>query len=147
MAKHSPLIFSLLALAGFCAIARQATNTTSPSDLLTFQTHRPWSPRINLNADVAIAYGIDASLPERMETWRRHGYRVQVMTGVAWGQYQDYLDGRYDGKNHWDEAQTERDGAKILHGGSKDVPYISPGEDYGRYLSVGVKRALDNGAE
>jgi hypothetical protein len=27
------------------------------------------------------------------------------------------------------------------------VPYISPGEDYGRYLSTGVKRALDQGVE
>jgi hypothetical protein len=114
---------------------------------LTFQTHRPWSPRINLNADVAMNYGIDPSLPSRMETWRQHGYRIEVMTGVAWGQYQDYLDGKYDGKSHWDEAQTERDGSKILHGGSKDIPYISPGEAYGRYLTVGIKRALDAGAQ
>ena len=114
---------------------------------LTFQTHARWSPRIHLNADVAMVYGIDPSLPERIETWKQHGYRIQVMTGVAWGQYQDYLNGQYDGKNHWDEAQTAADGTKILHGGSKDIPYISPGENYGRYLTVGVKRALDAGAE
>lgn len=92
-----------------------------------------------------MAYGIDPSLPERIESWRKHGYHVQVMTGVAWGQYQDYLDGRFDGKKHWDEAQTRKDGTQILHGPT--VPYISPGEAYGRYLTIGIKRALDAGAE
>jgi hypothetical protein len=90
-------------------------------------------------------YGIDPTLPERIETWRQHGYRIEVMTGVAWGQYQDYLNGQYDGKKHWDEAQTDSNGKQISHG--KDVPYIAPGSEYGRYLTVGVKRALDAGAE
>ena len=31
-------------------------------------------------------------------TWRDKGYITQVMTGVAWGQYQDYYFGRWDGK-------------------------------------------------
>jgi hypothetical protein len=92
-----------------------------------------------------MVYGIDKTLPERMETWRKRGYRVQVMTGVSWGEYQDYLYGRFDGQNHEDEAQTEQDGKKISHGG--DVYYMSPGESYGRFLTVGVKRALDAGAE
>ena len=29
------------------------------------------------------------------------------MTGVSWGEYQDYLNGRFDGTNHVDNAQTE----------------------------------------
>ncbi len=113
---------------------------------LTFQTHAGWSPRINLDADAVMAYGIDQSLPQRIQTWREHGYQIQVMTGVAWGQYQDYLNGQFDGRKHWDEAQTASDGTKILHGGNQEIPYISPGENYGRYLTVGVKRALDAGA-
>ena len=40
------------------------------------------------------------------QTWRDHGYRIHVMTGVSWGGYQDYLYGRFDGVNHEDEAQT-----------------------------------------
>jgi hypothetical protein len=114
---------------------------------LSFQTHSPWSPRINLDADVAMAYGIGRDLPARIASWRDHGYRVQVMTGVAWGQYQGYLDGQFDGRNHWDEAQKQRDGKLILHGGNPRVPYMSPGESYGRYLTQGVERALDAGAE
>ncbi len=72
-----------------------------------FQTTAAWSPRGNLRSDVAIVYGIDTNLPARIETWRDHGYRIHVMTGVAWGEYQDYLYGRFDGINHEDEAQTD----------------------------------------
>ena len=35
------------------------------------------------------------------------------MTGVAWGEYQDYLYGRFDGQNHVDNAQTDRNGKVI----------------------------------
>ncbi|HWD21210.1 MAG TPA: hypothetical protein VHB20_18225 [Verrucomicrobiae bacterium] len=110
-----------------------------------FQTGQPWTARTDLGADVAIVYGIDANLPARMASWRDHGYRIHVMTGVAWGEYQDYLYGRFDGVNHEDEAQTERDGHKISHGG--DVYYMAPGANYGKFLAAGVQRALDAGAE
>lgn len=112
---------------------------------LTFQTHATWSGRINVNADVAMVYGIESSLPERLETWRRRGYRTEVMTGVSWGNYQDYIHGRWDGKDHSDERQTDKDANPIGHGG--DVWYVSPGIDYGKYLSEGVRRALDAGAQ
>jgi hypothetical protein len=110
-----------------------------------FQTGQQWSGQGNLRSDVAIVYGVDPGLPGRIQTWRDHGYRIHVMTGVSWGQYQDYLYGRFDGVNHEDEAQTERDGRKISHGG--DVYYMCPGENFGKFLSVGVQRALDAGAE
>jgi len=110
-----------------------------------FQTGQPWSGAGNLRSDVAIAYGIAPGISNRIQSWREHGYRVHVMTGVAWGQYQDYLYGRFDGINHEDEAQTDRAGNKISHGG--DVYYMSPGTNYGKFLCVGVQRALDAGVE
>ena len=110
-----------------------------------FQTAAPWSSAGNLSSDVAIVYGIDPSLPSRLSTWRDRGYRLHLMTGVSWGNYQDYLYGRFDGINHEDEAQTERNGQKISHGG--DVYYMCPGTNFGKFLSVGVQRALDAGVE
>jgi hypothetical protein len=110
-----------------------------------FQTGQGWSANGNLRSDVAIVYGIDPKLPARIDTWRNRGYRIHVMTGVSWGNYQDYLYGRFDGINHEDEAQTERDGKKISHGG--DVYYMCPGTNFGKFLCVGVQRALDAGAE
>lgn len=94
-----------------------------------------------------MVYGIGPRMPANIETWKQHRYKVHVMTGVAWGQYQDYLNGTFDGTDHWDQAQTDSAGKRILHGGNAAIPYISPGENYGRYLTLGVKRALDAGAE
>ncbi len=137
---------ALLLLCGTaCAQQVAVTKERIDEERLSFQTHTPWSPRINLNGDVAMAYGIEATLPGRLESWRARGYKVQLMTGVAWGEYQDYLYGRFDGRNHWDQAQKEASGALVQHG--VDIPYISPGIDYGNYLTVGIKRALDAGAE
>jgi hypothetical protein len=110
-----------------------------------FQTAAPWSGIANLRSDVVLAYGIGADLPQRIQTWRERGYRIHVMTGVSWGNYQDYLYGRFDGVNHEDEAQTDRAGNKISHGG--DVYYMCPGTNYGKYLCQGIQRALDAGAE
>lgn len=110
----------------------------------SFQTGDPWNAGIDIQSDVAMVYGIDPSLPDRLKTWIDRGYTPQVMTGVAWGQYQDYLYGRFDGKNHEDAAQEEANGTKISHGG--DVYYMVPEEPYGRFLCVGVKRAIDAGA-
>lgn len=110
-----------------------------------FQTGQPWSAVGNLRSDVAILYGIGPALPQRIEQWRNRGYRIHVMTGVSWGSYQDYLYGRFDGINHEDEAQTDRSGNKISHGG--DVYYMCPGTNFGKFLCVGIQRALDAGVE
>lgn len=92
-----------------------------------------------------MVYGINKTMPDRVKGWQDRGYVVHLMTGVSWGEYQDYLYGRFDGTNHVDNAQTERDGKKISHGG--DVYYMCPAENFGEFLSVGVQRALDAGVE
>lgn len=122
-----------------------AMTADTPDERTSFQTSQPYADWMNIRSKVAMVYGIDKGLPARIDSWRKRGYRIHVMTGVAWGEYQDYLYGRFDGVNHEDEAQTERDGRVIGHGG--DVYYMSPGESYGKFLCVGVKRALDAGAE
>ena len=130
------------------AAAKTEARPADPKQALertSFQTGAPWDPGLQLGSDVAMCYGIGPGLAERIAGWKRQGYRVHVMTGVSWGEYQDYLYGRFDGINHEDEAQTESNGHKLSHGG--DVYYMSPGESYGRFLSLGVKRALDAGAQ
>lgn len=131
------------------ALTTQTQSLTNDPDQkkerTVFQTGSPYRDRINSRADVAIVYGIDKTMPERIKTWRDRGYRIHLMTGVAWGEYQDYYYGRFDGINHEDEAQTRQNGEKIGHGG--DVYYMSPGKNYGKFLSVGVHRALEAGVE
>jgi hypothetical protein len=143
-------VFALVFAAAACVSGAELPllfqkDTNQVLERTCFQTGGAWSSQGDLRSDVAIVYGIDTNLPARIETWREHGYRIHVMTGVAWGEYQDYLYGRFDGINHEDEAQTDREGHKIGHGG--DVYYMCPGTNYGKFLSVGVQRALDAGAE
>ena len=120
--------------------------TTRPAGepRLSVQTSAPWQPRLNVDADVAMVYGVTKSTAARMTSWRDRGYTIDLMTGVAWGEYQDYLFGRFDGKQHIDEAQTNSRGERRAHG--KDIYYMSPGPTYGAYLSSLVKQAIDDGA-
>src|SRR5581483_7920554 len=120
MKAHFRFLCALLVLA--LNLLAAAQERPADQECLSFQSDKPWDPRINLNADVAMVYGIDPSLPQRLSTWREHGYITHVMTGVAWGEYQDYLFGRWDGKNHLDEAQTTKSGERIGHGG--DIYYM-----------------------
>jgi hypothetical protein len=146
--------FSLCLLYGhvLCQADDATTKATVPPkdpnqalERTSFQTHSPWDPKLQLGSDVAMCYGVGPDIGQRVAQWKAQGYRVHVMTGVAWGEYQDYLYGRFDGVNHVDEAQTDRNGNVIGHGG--DVYYMSPGINYGKFLCLGVKRALDAGAE
>ncbi|WP_165251913.1 hypothetical protein [Paludisphaera soli] len=133
----------------FACLATPARAQTPPprqaEERTSFQTHAPWDAGLQLPADVAICYGVDASLPDRIRQWKERGYIVHLMTGVSWGQYQDYLYGRFDGKNHVDEAQTDRNGKVISHGG--DVYYMCPGPSFGEYLAQNVLKAIDAGVE
>ena len=108
-----------------------------------FQSSVAYGPTVDIRGDVAVVYGINDSLASRVDSWRSQGYQVHLMTGVAWGQYQDYLNGGWDGKDHTDEAQMNRDGEEVVHGPT--VPYMCPGPDFGRYLAEGVLRACDAG--
>ncbi len=149
MYRLMPLLPTAL-LAATAAIAADTLPAFPPDpqqdlERTCFQTAVPWSGVGNLRSDVAIAYGVDSGLPQRIQTWRNRGYRIHVMTGVSWGAYQDYLYGRFDGVNHEDEAQTDQAGNKISHGG--DIYYMCPGTNYGKFLCQGVQRALDAGAE
>ncbi|MGO4181603.1 hypothetical protein AB4Z17_10505 [Paenibacillus sp. TAF43_2] len=110
-----------------------------------FQESRPYGPKYDLRTDFVMVYGISDDLPERIEGWRNAGYKIHLMTGVSWGEYQDYLYGRFDGREHWDEAQMDRSGNHLLHG--KDVPYMVPTIAFAEYLASHIKRAIDSGAE
>jgi hypothetical protein len=111
----------------------------------SFQTGAAWNPMLQLPADVAMCYGVGDDLAPRIRTWRDQGYIVHVMTGVAWGNYQDYLYGKFDGKRHVDEAQMDRWGNVISHGG--DIYYMCPGPTFGDYLAQRVLAAIKAGAE
>lgn len=118
----------------------------SRSECLTgCQDSKPWSPKTDLQVDLIMVYGTDGTMPERIRQYREKGYTVHLMTGSAWGEYQDYLNGEWDGVNHWDESQTDRRGNPIMHG--VDVPYLCPTMSFCRYLTEKLLPAVDTGVE
>lgn len=115
------------------------------SELTGFQEDSPYNSGIDVQCDFVMVYGVDDSMPERVKKFREKGYVVHLMTGSAWGEYQDYLGGEWDGRKHWDESQQERSGKPILHG--KDVPYMVPTVSFSDYLTERLKIAVDAGVE
>ncbi len=109
-----------------------------------FQEAAPYGSRYDLRTDFVMAYGIRRDIAERLRRWMQAGYVPHLMTGVAWGSYQDYLDGKVDGRKHWDEGQVDAKGKPIMHGGR--VPYMVPAVSFSDYLQPGIKRAIDAGA-
>ena len=116
------------------------------SDELTgYQEHADFRPSIDLQCDFVMVYGLDKSMPERIRNFRTSGYVVHLMTGVSWGEYQIYLNGEWDGREHWDEGQTERSGKKIIH--NPTVPYMVPSVSFADFLTDRLKIAVDAGVE
>lgn len=121
----------------------------------TFQTAREWRPTLDNRADAAMIYGVGGnpsdrarrlSFEERVQSWRDRGYTTHFMTGIAWGEYQDYFTGDWDGRWHLDEGQVQRSGDTIWHGHL--VPYIVPSHNYLEYLKQRhVKRVIDAGID
>src|SRR5690554_4138749 len=121
----------------------------------TFQTSKEWRPTIDVRADAVMVYGVngnpsdkDRGVPfeERVKSWQDKGYITHYMTGIAWGEYQDYFTGEWDGKMHLDEGQVEQSGDTIWHGHM--VPYIVPTANFLKYLKeMHVKRVIDAGIE
>ena len=110
-----------------------------------YQHSLPLGGDIDNQCDFVMVYGMNASTAERIAGYRRNGYVVHLMVGIAWGDYRDYLYGRYDGEDHWDEAQTDRWGNRILHG--TDCPYMVPTVSFANYIANKLKAAVDLGVE
>ncbi|MDR0540879.1 MAG: hypothetical protein LBH19_01560, partial [Dysgonamonadaceae bacterium] len=121
----------------------------------TLQTSREWRPTIDTRADAVMVYGVGGnpsdksrriSFEERVQSWRNKGYIIHFMTGIAWGEYQDYFTGQWDGKMHLDEGQVQQNGDTIWHG--RLVPYIVPTQNYLKYIKEKhVKRVIDAGID
>ena len=144
----------LLAYAG-AAQVQPKTVVAAPREKTSFQTSREWKPLTDTRADIAIVYGVggnpsDRNPPppfeQRVKSWRKRGYAVHFMTGIAWGEYQNYFTGKWDGKRHLDEGQKTQKGDTIWHGHM--VPYIVPSQNFLKYIKEKhVKRVIDAGID
>ncbi|MBT1705192.1 hypothetical protein [Chryseosolibacter indicus] len=143
-----------LTLNSYCQSQQKDKKSLSTSrEKTTFQTANPWKPVTDTRADVAIVYSVkehhekgNLTFEQRVQSWRDRGYTTHFMTGIAWGEYQDYFTGKWDGKWHLDEGQVTQKGDTIWHG--RMVPYIVPSKNFIAYMKEKViKRVIDTGID
>jgi len=156
MSKRAILLPSFLLLSSSLLInAITAKDDNGKREKTAFQTAGPWKPVTDVRADVAIVYGVGGNpsdrvkaqkFEDRVQSWRNRGYTTHFMTGIAWGEYQDYFTGQWDGKWHLDEGQVQQNGDTIWHGHL--VPYIVPSKNFLKYIKENhVKRVIDAGID
>ncbi|MBR4643618.1 MAG: hypothetical protein IKO73_00435 [Bacteroidaceae bacterium] len=126
------------------------TLSLSAQEKTTFQTSGPWKPVTDIRSDLVMVYGANdkrqMTFRERVDSWRNHGYTAHFMTGIAWGEYQDYFTGKWDGKWHLDEGQKTAQGDTIWHG--RLIPYIIPTKNYLAYFKERhIKPVIDAGID
>jgi hypothetical protein len=138
------LILTIMACAG---------NVPAGKEKTIFQDSRPWNPFVDMRADVVMVYGVrsvgnyvDMTFEQRLQSWREQGYITHFMTGIAWGNYEDYFSGQWDGTPHLDEGQVTATGDTIWHEGM--VPYIVPSAKFLQYMKeTVVKQVIDAGVD
>ena len=143
----------VLAAAAAWACSSRVDSTGAINVKTTFQTSREWRATIDNRADAVMVYGVGnrdtssiSAVENRIKTWKEKGYKVDFMTGIAWGGYQDYFTGQWDGEWHLDEGQVQVEGDTIWHG--RMVPYIVPTKNYLNYFKeTQVKRVIDAGID
>jgi hypothetical protein len=144
MYKKILLLFYILISAFGYNVNAQTQQKNVFSVKTSFQESAPWNAAYDIRTDIAMVYGMDSTFEQRVEGYRKYGYNVQFMTGIAWGNYQDYFSGKWDGKEHEeDEGQVERNGNHIGHG--KGIPYVVPTDNYINYFKTIIKKVIDAG--
>ncbi|HIJ65809.1 MAG TPA: hypothetical protein HPP77_07640 [Candidatus Hydrogenedentes bacterium] len=140
MTNALALSLSVLVVPALCL---RAVADNPVRDNTCFQIAAPYSPEVDIDADMAIVYGVNDTFPERVAVWREKGYAVGMMTGIAWGAYAEYFGAGETFKV--DEVQTRSDGSLFLHG--PDVGYNVPTEPYIAFMKRLAERAIDQGVK
>jgi len=140
MLPSCSLACSIVAVA---LLALDASADEAGHDYTCFQSGSGYRPKIDIATDVAVVYGVGGDFPERAESWRRNGYAVSLMTGIAWGGYGAYYSAGDAFKK--DEVQTAKSGRLFMHGHSTTVGYNVPTPAYVDFIKAYVDPALDHG--
>ncbi len=108
-----------------------------------FKTNKKYSSEIDIQTDFVIINGLSEDMPERAKSWKDNGYIVHLTESISYGDFREYLDGKFDGVNHRDEIQMDEYGQMILHNISN--PFIVPTLSFIKYITEKLKKAVDAG--
>ena len=107
-------------------------------ELTGFQDPRPYTPAYDLRNDFVMVYGIHESHIPSIKSWVDQGYVPHLMTGIAWGDYQDF-----NGQDIMSLSQMDANGKEKLHG--PRIPYVVPSIEFADYMTDKLKPMIDAG--
>jgi hypothetical protein len=110
-----------------------------------FQTNEAFDPRIGLDVDFVVVHQHgNPNVGDALASWKQAGYPVGRMFIIGSDAGRIYTTGKFDGKDHTDEAETDRRGNPIECNGER--PYMVPTEGWKNYIRFLVKQSVDAGA-
>ena len=100
----------------------------------------------NFKTNISIVYmnGYTQSIDSGISSWKSRGYNVYVMISASHDWTGNYVEGKFDGKPHYDEVQTFSDGKYATIGQGY---YMVPTRGWINYLKAMAKKAIKAGAE
>lgn len=114
----------------------------------TYQIGRSYSDNHAVPTDSVMAYVSDSSdsVNNIVQSYIGKGYKqVDVMLPNGRDMFSYYIDGKYDGKTHYDIIQRDRSGAYHRH--SEGSYYVHPDKNFSEYLASIAKKAITAGAK
>ncbi|GGD82058.1 S-layer homology domain-containing protein [Paenibacillus nasutitermitis] len=147
---RSKLIPGLLAAVMLFSVQTYAQADPAVNDVVrtTFQTGAGGEDETShVLADSVMVYVSNpASLESKIGAWTGKGYQVDVMMAVN-RDMNDYVPGNFDGQNHEDEIQLDKDGNRFTHPTAVHVPYMVPTENWNKYVYELSRRSIEAGAK
>ncbi|MCQ6559364.1 S-layer homology domain-containing protein [Paenibacillus mendelii] len=144
------LIPCLLAAVMLFSVPTYAQGEPVVNDVVrtTFQTAAAGEDETShVLADSVMVYiSNPASLESKIGAWTGKGYQVDVMMAVN-RDMNDYVPGNFDGQNHEDEIQLDKDGNRFTHPTDVHVPYMVPTENWNKYVYELSRRSIEAGAK
>ena len=111
-------------------------------ELTGFQAGCSYGSDIDFRNDFVMAYGAaDPRLPDFIRTWASKDYIMHMMTGIAWGDYDDFRD--LNGNDIMSLTQINADGSEKIH--NARIPYVVPSIEFADYITEKLKPIIDSG--
>ena len=142
--KHKTVTIGLMTVVLTLSIHAEQTVrlvTDRSLELTGFQDPRPYTPAYDLRNDFVMVYGTHRNRIPAIESWVAKDYVPHLMTGIAWGEYQDYTD--MQGRDIMSLSQMDAQGREKLHG--RRIPYVVPTVEFSDYITAKLKPMIDAG--
>jgi len=115
-----------------------------------YEIHQGLKPLWDLQTDWVMIWGVDQFLAGA-DSYREKGYVVNLMYTPTFSAdsacREEYMSGKWDGKEHWDEIVMFRDGNPNAYVEGDGIAYMIPSESYIEWLAMRLRAVVDAGAD